>query len=412
MLASTVLFLALAPHVSPTTPHRILLTWSGDPATSASVTWRTEAPTEGAEGEIAPADADPAFVQDATKTIANSQPLTIGETTVHYHTVTFKDLTPETLYAYRVGTQEEWSEWVQFRTASATPKPFTFIYFGDAQNDLKSLWSRTVRQAYRHDARADFMIHAGDLVNSPNADGEWRDWFYAGGWVHSMLPSIAVPGNHEYRCGKLSDFWIPQFEFPRNGLPQLPDTNYYIDFQGARIIALDSNRLIEEQAAWLDGVLKDNPNKWTFVTFHHPIFSTAQGRDNPGLRAAWQPILEKYNVALVLQGHDHTYGRRNVTTGLSAVNEATGTAYVVSVSGPKMYTVGDEAKRTMQKTGERKQLYQIIRVNGDTVQYRAYLVTGELYDAFDLRKNPDGTNTFVSVTISQTADGTSSAVAW
>ena len=268
------------------------------------------------------------------------------------------------------------------------------------------MWSRTVRQAYRHDARADFMIHAGDLINSPNADDEWRDWFYAGGWVHSMLPSIAVPGNHEYVRGKLSDFWTPQFEFPHNGLPQLPDTNYYIDYQGARIVALDSNRDRDEQAVWLESVLKDNPNKWTFVTFHHPVFSTGKGRPNPGTTASWRPILEKYNVALVLQGHDHTYGRRNVATGVSAINEATGTAYVVSVSGPKMYTVGDEAKRTMQKTGERKQLYQIIRVNGDTVQYRAYLVTGELYDAFDLRKNADGTNTFVSVTVPRLAGGT------
>ena len=29
------------------------------------------------------------------------------------------------------------------------PEPFSFIYFGDAQNDVKAHWSRVIRQAYR-----------------------------------------------------------------------------------------------------------------------------------------------------------------------------------------------------------------------------------------------------------------------
>ena len=41
-----------------------------------------------------------------------------------------------------------WSEWVHARTASDKPEPFSFIYFGDAQNDVKSLWSRVIRGAY------------------------------------------------------------------------------------------------------------------------------------------------------------------------------------------------------------------------------------------------------------------------
>ena len=42
---------------------------------------------------------------------------------------------------------------------------------------------------------------------------------------------------------------------------------------------------------------------------HYPIYSSKQGRDNVGLRNALQPLFEKYKVDLVLQGHDHTYGR-------------------------------------------------------------------------------------------------------
>ena len=47
--------------------------------------------------------------------------------TVHFHTVRFEALQPDTLYAYRVGDGEHyWSEWIQFRTAKSEPAPFSF----------------------------------------------------------------------------------------------------------------------------------------------------------------------------------------------------------------------------------------------------------------------------------------------
>ena len=33
----------------------------------------------------------------------------------NYHSVTFDNLEPNTLYAYRVGNGKIWSEWIQFR---------------------------------------------------------------------------------------------------------------------------------------------------------------------------------------------------------------------------------------------------------------------------------------------------------
>ena len=70
--------------------------------------------------------------------------------------------------------------------------------------------------------------------------------------------------------------------------------------------------MIEEQAEWLESVLKDNPNKWTIATYHHPIFSASRGRDNVELRSLWKPLFDKYKVDLALQGHDHTYTRGRV----------------------------------------------------------------------------------------------------
>ncbi|MGH7574321.1 MAG: fibronectin type III domain-containing protein, partial [Longimicrobiales bacterium] len=125
-------------------PDRIILTWSGDPATTQSVTWRTDITVARAAAEIALATAAPGFVYDATRVDAKTETLDalavdMADIKVNYHSVTFRDLIPDTLYAYRVGDGERWSEWFHFRTASQEPEPFSFIYFGDAQNDILPL---------------------------------------------------------------------------------------------------------------------------------------------------------------------------------------------------------------------------------------------------------------------------------
>lgn len=371
-------------------PRRVLLTWSGNPATSASVTWRLDRIPAQAVAEIALASANPEFVKTAESVPAEVRLFTIGDAKVAYPRAVFNGLKPATSYVYRVGDGQTWSEWYDFKTAAAEPKPFRFVYFGDAQNDVKSMWSRVVRNAHRYAPFADFYLHAGDLINRADADHEWEEWFYAGGWIHATTPTIATPGNHEYTQGRISQLWRPQFDYPNNGIAGLEDSNYYIDFQGARIVSLNSLQSTEEQTAWLDKVLTDNPNRWTFLTFHYPMWSTAQGRDNKALRERWLPIILKHNVDLVLQGHDHTYGRKNVTSGVTARQR--NTVFVVSVSGPKMYTLGEEAKTNMVKSVEKTQLFQIISVNGNRLDYEARTATGDLHDKFALVKQADGSS--------------------
>ena len=223
-----------------------------------------------------------------------------------------------------MGDGTNWSEWIQFTTASDRSDPFTFVYFGDAQNLLKSHWSRVIREAYRDAPKAAFLLHAGDLINRADADAEWGEWFYAGSFIHRMIPCIATPGNHEYsrapgllgklKSKQLTRYWRSMFAFPKNGPPGLEETVYSIDYQGTRIISLNSNERQQDQVPWLEEVLRDNPNRWTILTFHHPIYSPKVGRDNPELRNLWQPIFDKYRVDLVLQGHDHTYARSKFMT--------------------------------------------------------------------------------------------------
>lgn len=378
-------------------PDRIVLTWSANPAFSQDVSWRTSDEVKQAYVEWAVATHGPYFTKNAVRLVATTDAFESNLGSYHLHTAKMSGLTPATRYAYRVGDGANWSEWFHFTTAKDHAAPFQFIYFGDAQNDIRSMWSRILREAQADAPRAAFMLHAGDLINNANSDAQWGDWFAAGGWLNAMMPSVATPGNHEYakieKEGEeakrvLTNHWVPTFAFPQNGPEGLKESAYWMDYQGTRIISVNSNEGIEKQAVWLEKVLAANPNRWTIVTFHHPMYSTAQGRDNKELRKLWKPILDKYQVDLVLQGHDHSYGRTglelpiNLNTGLQ---KRTGpTVYVVSVSGPKQYAT--EQRDLFRKMAGGTQLYQIIHVDQDELRFEAHVANGKLYDSFTLRK--------------------------
>ena len=394
-------------------PDRLVVTWSHDPATSFSVTWRTDTTITAGLAEITLATPSPNLSANSDTFLAATETVdlhkVLEETTLaNFHQMTFTGLIPDTLYAYRVGDGETWSSWYQTRTASTSAEPFKFLYFGDAQNGLHSHWARNIRMAYTMAPDSRFIIHAGDLVNIAHRNTEWGEWFEASGWIHGMLPAIPILGNHEYQPlrGSIGDphlsvLWRPQFTLPMNGVKDLEETTYYIDYQGVRIIGMDSNRMLKEQVPWLDEVLESNPHRWALLTFHHPVFSSAGDRDNPELRRLWKPIIDKHKVDLVMQGHDHTYARGQAINTSSGSNrrDVSGTVYVNSVSGSKMYRIStdrwENRNAVMARAAEDTQLFQVIEINADTLKYQAYTATGELYDAFSVVKQENAPNMFI-----------------
>ena len=397
-------------------PDRVMLTWAESPATSFSVSWRTDLSVSAGLVEYRLASGAPITAESEREVAeAEREILQVGRVAdqhvrANYHSTTISGLLSDTLYAYRVGDGTFWSEWFHVRTASDSPDPFTFIYFGDAQNDVYSQWSRVVRSAYQKAAHARFMVHAGDLVNAAHENLEWGEWFEAAGWINGTLPALPVPGNHEYghysedaSDRHLSIHWTPQFRLPQNGIEGLEETVYFIDYQGVRFVGLNSNRALEEQAVWLDRVLEENPHPWAILVFHHPVFSSSEGRDNPELRAAWLPVIQKHGVDLVMQGHDHSYARGrwvNASSGSQVVDQQSGTVFVNSVSGPKMYTLKegwDEYEVQLDRDIQQTQLFQVVTVSGDSLVFDAYSATGELMDAFTLQKaEADQPNRFIN----------------
>lgn len=402
-------------------PDRIIINFGQNPASQVNATWRTNTDIKVAYAEIAVATAAPKFWRngktiEAKTELLDADSLEGANVKAHYHSVEFKDLEPSTVYGYRVGDGERWSEWFQFETASENKdEKFSFLYVGDAQNYVLELWSRVIREGFKTAPEAKFFVHAGDLINSAHREQEWHEWFTAGGFIHSMIPSMPTPGNHEYRAKNaeesglgqrsLSVQWQPQFTLPANGPEGLEETVYYMDYQDVRIITLNSNVEVERQTIWLEELLKNTTQKWIIAVYHHPLFSASNGRDNTKLRELWRPLFDKYKVDLALQGHDHAYARGRVSPGdnvMDGINmrDQTGTVYVVSVSGGKMYTIGDDwtAKGgERDRIGENTQLFQVVTVEGDQLLFESYTGIGELYDSFQLTKNGDGPNVFLEL---------------
>ena len=394
-------------------PDRILLTFNGNPSTKRAVTWRTDSSVKKAEAQIAVAGLNSDFVKDASTYTANTEEFDLGlyksnkSLIVNYHSVVFENLKPNTLYAYRVGFAENWSEWIQFKTANNTYSPTQFVYFGDAQNDILNHWSRVIRMAYKTAPDASFVIHAGDLVDSAHKDNEWAQWFKAGGFIHSQWTAIPVVGNHEFQRfdgyegtlpRRLSIQWRPQFTLPveENLDEKLHETVYSVEYQDILVLVLNSTGHLEEQTEYIREKLTNSDAKWKIVTNHHSVFSPAEGRDFEYARKVWKPMFEKYGVDLVLNGHDHTYARGHTPVKSQNVNESGifKTLYVTSVSGPKQYKIDKVKIKNYEvdgyksdKMGEETQFFQVINIDNNKLTYSAYTTLGDLYDRAIITKD-------------------------
>jgi hypothetical protein len=402
------------PYAARNLPDRIILVPDSNPASAMGVSWRTDSAASETVAEIAELVPAPNFGLRAAQVTGKSVATISENGEARYHKARFTGLKPDTAYAYRVRGSAGFSEWHQFRTASDSPAPFRFIYMGDTQNRILDIGSIGWRRALLQAGNPALMLHAGDLVASRDDmthDDEWGEWTAIGGWALATIPQVPAPGNHEYvdriesdgsETRLLGPHWPVMFNLPGNGAEGAPQTTYFTDYQGVRFVVMDGTSAIDlgslqSQTEWLDARLAEAPGQWKIVLFHQPIFTCARPGDTPALKAAWKPLFEKHKVDLVLQGHDHCYGRLTSEAGREAGIEARATGapqgpvYMVSVAGAKMYGLNDRADTQPDRVAEDTSLFQVIDVAADRLSLRAYLNTGVLYDGFDLVRT-DGAN--------------------
>ena len=371
-------------------PDRILLTWSGDPMTSRNVTWQGDTLTHTGLLQLT-ANSRPG---DTILYTAFSKIIKTSGGASTFFRVEIKNLTPGEAYRYRVANGNHWSEWYNFKTGSNHGSSHSFIFIGDVQDSINGVSGKLFQRAYDSLPGAAFILFIGDMIERPH-DAYWGEWFKAGGDIFRTIPVIATPGNHEYYKGliqKLDERWMAHFAFPQNGPPDFLGRVCYWDYQQTRYISLDSNGIQTipsalEQRKWLKKVLENTHQRWIVVMMHHPIYSTSRGRDYFYLRALFKPLFDQYNVDLVLEGHDHAYGRA-VHIPNDESKEKQGAVYVVTHASPKLYDIGFSSK--MDKLATNTQMYQLIDVSNDSIRYRAYTGEGNYFDGFTMHKDAKG----------------------
>lgn len=376
---------------------RIVLCISEDPAHEMNVSWRCETRLDTPLVQFTENSPLAKFHKSPLKqSMALTEAVPRSDSSLIYvYSGEMSGLEAQTAYAYRVGGGDLWSEWFVFRTASEDAKPFQFIYFGDPQNGLMTHVPRVFRAAYSAAPDAAFMTMAGDLVSVPDDDQQWEDFFHAGGWIFGEVPQAPVMGNHAYYYQgqwqkSAAEQWRQHFALPTNGLSGLPESNYYFNYQDVLFVVLDGNTQREAQAEWLDDLLSREKSRWIILSLHQPLYSTCEGRDGSKMRDAFLPVIDKYQVDLVLQGHDHTFGRSFPLKGGAVVKKRKkGTVYINSVCGSKQYQLDPMEKDIFAVRDADKQFYHIIDVKSSTLTLSSYTVDGKLKDKVIIKPAPN-----------------------
>ncbi|WP_266367689.1 metallophosphoesterase [Tellurirhabdus rosea] len=295
--------------------------------TSIQIRWRTDIP----------ATSRVDLFSDRKKT----QKIVSDDKLVTEHEVRLDGLKPATKYFYSFGdktsvTPADDQFFVTAPKTGATDE-VRFWVLGDFGNSSQT--QADVRDAVMKESRRpDLWVWLGDNAYSKGKDEEFeKHVFDVYGQTHfKNLPFYCIPGNHDYG-GQRTDFNIPYFNLftmptagEAGGVPSGSESYYAFDYGNVHFVALDSYGKLDgthflwdttgRQVEWLKKDLAANKQPWTIVVLHHPPYTKGshdsdREKDLVAIRQNLVPILERYQVDLVLSGHSHVYERTHPIRG-------------------------------------------------------------------------------------------------
>ncbi|MFC3809083.1 metallophosphoesterase [Lacihabitans lacunae] len=196
---------------------------------------------------------------------------------------------------------------------------------------------------YNNNQYVDAWLLLGDNAYSSGLDLEYQEKFfnvYQNDPIMKQTAIYPVPGNHDYYISADAKFnhFVPYYDIfspvanaEMGGVPSGHKEYYSYDIGNVHFVALDSygretannyvmSDTISPQIVWLKQDLAANTQKWTVVYWHHPPYTmgTHNSDTEPDLTAIREkltPIIERFNVDLVLTGHSHNYERSKLIKG-------------------------------------------------------------------------------------------------
>jgi hypothetical protein len=311
------------------------------------------------------------------------------------HEVALAGLKPGTLYHYRVRSGHLVSPTYSFRTAPPPgTKRWRMAVYGDSRSNPGM--HRRVADGIRK-AGVDLIVHTGDIVANGKIHESWRKEFFEplGPLAHSV-PWVSTIGNHERDADNYFSYMA------------LPGRAHYFgfDFANAHIVCLDSNAWIEkgrdsEQGRWMrEDLARKRDTTWTFVVFHHPLFSAHATRPINPLRWDWTPVLvdPANHVDAVLNGHDHFYAR-SYPLGRLDENPHPGVLFLTTAGGgAPLYRCQERAYIARAQSAHHFTLFDF---DGDRATITAIDVTGKEIDRFQLTRGAAVAGDFCSYEVEE-----------
>jgi hypothetical protein len=378
------------------TPEQIHLAWGADPASSVTVSWASPGPATGARVQLSRGGGFGRTIRAIQRSYTDG---INGETVWTYH-AQITGLAPETEYSYTVTADNDSSPGpfaASFRTAPVGRAPFRFTSFGDLATP-NTQWVLSYGQsAYAVGAVESFkpLFHLlnGDLcyadLNPTSQPEVWQDFGNNNQSSAANRVWMPCPGNHEVEFDNGPQgftSYLTRYLLPDNGLPWFRGRWYSFQVGSVLFISLDADDVVYQdagafvagpaaltpvagtgnapiepgtsfyihgysggaQTAWLERTLaaaRSNPSvDWIIAQMHQIACSssaTGNGSDL-GIRQEWLPLFDRYQVDLVLNGHDHDYERSFPCRGFDAmVGTEVATGQPVQTLRPHPVTTDD-----------------------------------------------------------------------
>ena len=292
------------------------------------------------------------------------------------HRVVLRALEPESTYHFHIKTGEAESDTFTFQTSVKESTPFKFAVFGDSRTSAEQS-AGVGRLMASHHPR--FLLHSGDLVSSGTEYDQWEEQFFTPlSETLAKIPIFPVLGNHEQNSEHFYNF------FPSGPW-------YSFHYGNACFIALDTNTASggfepgSEQYGWLEQTLAQTNALWRIVWFHHPPYSSGSHGCSVIQREALAPLLERYDVDMVFNGHDHIY-ERSFPMRTNRRDDEHGIIYTVTGGGGAPLYPVDAGEWTAFATSVHHCC--IINIDGPHLRLHTHDINGGLVDYRWLCKDP------------------------
>lgn len=282
------------------------------------------------------------YTEDATTISGTSSPYKEIDNDLYYaNKVTVSDLKENTTYYYQYLCDGVWSDTYHFKTGDTDN--FSILYVGDpqigaskgqtpsesdttqtasiaARNDAFS-WNTTLTAAMSDHPEIDWIISAGDQINN-TSDDNGQEIEYAGFLSADALTSLPIAptiGNHDSKYANFQNHFNVANTYTEEENATPAGNDYYYSYGNALFIVLNTNNYnVASHEKLINKAVESNPNAtWKIVTFHQDIYGSGKDHsDSDGiiLRTQLTTLMDKYDIDVVLQGHDHTYSRSYMLT--------------------------------------------------------------------------------------------------